>query len=120
MEKEAKKSLLERIAHLLAALTIFLKGVTILGVPGKIPAAFLFMFIGLLFLALAVFHGPIKGKLMHLKSAIFALEALVIGLIGYLYWKEGKIYLPYVYFAACLAYVMLAVFYAVKKPGKAV
>jgi hypothetical protein len=117
MEKEKgyKKNLMERTAHFLAALTIFLKGISILGTPGKAGISFLFMFIGLLFLALSFFHHRIKPKFVYMKPAIYALEAAVIGIIGYLYFKVGKIFLPYVYLAASAAYLVLAVFFAFKK-----
>ena len=120
MEKEAKKLLLERFAHLLAALVIFLKGVAILGTPGKTTVALLFILISLLFLALVVFHRRIQEKIGPLKPAVFFLEALAIGLIGYLYLKAGKVYLPYAYLAAFLAYAALAVFTFFKKPPRTV
>ncbi len=120
MEKEAKKVFLERFAHFMAALTVFLKGLSMLDTPDKGAAAFLLMFLSLLFLALALFHGKIEQKIGPLKPVVFALEALVIGIIAFLYWEEGKTYLPYVYWAVFCAYAALAVFSFVKKPTRAV
>src|SRR5262245_47972740 len=116
MEKEAKKILLERLAHFIAALTVFSKGISLLAMPGNSSAAFLLMFVSFLFLALIFLHGKIEQKIGTLKPVVFVLEALVIGIVGFLYWKEGKTYLPYVYLAVFCAYLLLAVFFFVKKP----
>lgn len=109
--KQRRLAILESFTHYVTAFVILLKGVAKLEDPQKMGVAIVFFIIGLLIILGTVFHHKAGKLLKHFKAYIFALEAIVIAIVGYLYMSEGKQFIQYVCFAASLMFVIALVVY---------
>lgn len=111
-------AVLETIGHYLTAFVVLLKGFDKLGVPGKTAYAIILVAIGLIILTGTIFHHRFEKSPKHFKGVIFLLEALTMGIVGYLYAKDGKEFLPYVCYLASAIFVLAAVIYFSKAKRK--
>jgi hypothetical protein len=105
---------LETMVHYMTAFIVILKGIDKVTIPGKAVYGIIFLAIGVLILLGTIFHHRAGKYLKHLKPMVFILEAIVIGLVGYLFLKEGKNYLQYLCFFAALMFVVATIVYLVK------
>ena len=110
---------LESIAHYMTALVIFMKGLDKIDMPGKAVYAIIFMVIGVLIVLGTVFHHRFDRHLRHFKGFIFVFEAIVMGIVGYLYLKEGKQYIQYVCFLTSIGFLIATIAYFTKAKSAA-
>jgi hypothetical protein len=90
---------------------VLLKGFDKVTVPGKTPYAIVLIVIGMMILLGTIFHHRFEKILKHLKGIIPLLEAITMGIVGYLYLKDGKQGLQYVCFAASVMFIIAAIVY---------
>jgi predicted MFS family arabinose efflux permease len=109
--KARRVRLLENVVHYLTAFTIILKGLDKIGAPGKAGYGIVLVLIGALIVLGTIFHHKLERWLKHFKAITYALEAVVMSIVGYLYLKEGKQLIQYVcFFAAVMFIVALCVY----------
>ncbi|RRB11572.1 hypothetical protein [Larkinella knui] len=99
------------IAHVLAGVVIILKGVTKWEDHHAVLGSF-FLLLGLLLVAASVWHHQLSRWIKNFDVLVFAIEALVLGLIAYLYYQEGKQGLPWVYGLTSVGYLILMVIFS--------
>jgi FtsH-binding integral membrane protein len=101
---------LERMAHYLAGVIIIIKGVDKADHFNAHPFVCLFLFFMGAFIIFANFrHHYFEAKFAEFKSVLFFCEGLVLGVISYYYFAEGKKALPYAYALTAIAYLIFAV-----------
>jgi hypothetical protein len=61
-----------------------------------------FLFLGLIFLALAIFHHKIAHRIPYIDIVFYAIESMLSLIIAYEYYNGGKKGLPIMYLIACL------------------
>jgi hypothetical protein len=109
--------LLENMTHYLTAMVVILKGLDKLGMPGKTWVSVIFLLMGTMIIAGTIFHHKAEKLLKHFKAYVFVFEAIVMGIVGYLYMKDGKQFIQYVCFAASIMFVVALVVYIKKSKG---
>lgn len=102
-------AILGTIAHYLTAFVVLLKGFDKLAVPGKVGFAIVLIVIGLIILFGTIFHHRFEKALKHFAGVIALLEAITMGIVGYLYMKDGKELIQYVCFFAAGMFLIAAV-----------
>lgn len=102
-------AILGTIAHYLTAFVVLLKGFDKLAVPGKVGFAIVLIVIGLIILFGTIFHHRFEKALKHYAGVIALLEAITMGIVGYLYMKDGKELIQYVCFFAAGMFLIAAV-----------
>lgn len=107
------------MAHYLTAFVVLMKGVDKID-QGKPAFGFVFVLIGLIILFGTIFHHRFEKQLRHFKAWVFALEAVSISIVGYLYMKDGKQFIQYVCFASAIIFVVAIVVYFKKAKGTSV
>jgi hypothetical protein len=109
----------ERLAHYLAGVIIILKGVEKAEHFSQHPVVCMFLFFMGAFIIFANFrHHYFETKFREFKSVLFFCEGLVLGVISYYYFAEGKKALPYAYAVTAIAYLIysIVVYKKKKKP----
>jgi hypothetical protein len=101
--------MLENVSHYLTAFVVVMKGVAKIETPGKLAFALFFIVVGIIIAAGTLFHHKFEHLVKNFKAYVFLLESIVIGLVGYSYLKEGKQGLPYICFAASIAFLIAMV-----------
>jgi hypothetical protein len=109
LTKAKRIELLEKATHYLTALVILLKGLDKLETPGKLWFGIIFLLIALFITVGTFFHHRMEKWLRHFKAWVYTLEAVVMGIVGYLYMKEGKHMIQYVCFAAAVMFLVALV-----------
>src|SRR5688572_14459653 len=109
--KSKRLMFLENITHYLTALVVIMKGLDKIDVPGKTGVAVVFLLIGLFIVLGTIFHHKAQKLLKHFKAYVFALEAIIMTIVGYLYLKDDKQMIQYVCFAAAIMFVVALVVY---------
>ena len=99
------------MTHYLTALVVIMKGLDKIGTPGKTGVAVIFLLIGLFIVLGTLFHHKAQKLLKHFKAYVFAFEAIIMTIVGYLYVKDGKQMIQYVCFAAAIMFVVALVVY---------
>jgi hypothetical protein len=107
-------AVLETVAHYLTAFVVLMKGFDKVTVPGKTPYAVILIVIGMIILFGTAFHHRFEKMLRHFKGIVFFLEAITLGIVGYLYVKEGKDFIQYICFAAAIMFVIASGVYFTK------
>ena len=110
-EKKPRRVILENMTHYLTALVIIIKGLDKIETPGKLWVSIVFLTIGVLIVLGTIFHHKAEKLLKHFKAYVFAFEAVVMAIVGYLYMKDGKQMIQYVCFAASLMFLVALVVY---------
>lgn len=111
--KNNRRQILENVTHYITAFVVFLKGMDKIGIPGKTAFGVIFVVIALFIFLGTLFHHKAEKILGHFKAYIFVCEAFVVGMVGYLYVKEGKHLISYAYFFASFMFVIAFLVYAV-------
>ena len=111
MAHNRKVTILENITHYLTAFIIILKGFDKIENPEKVAYAIVFLVIGTCIILGTIFHHKAKRLFKHFKAYVFALEAVVMSLVGYLFMSEGKQFIQYVCFASVVGFVIALVVY---------
>lgn len=101
---------LGNVAHYLTSLVVLLKGFDKIE-QGKVMFGLVFSLIGLIILFGTIFHHRFEKRLRHFKAWVFALEAISISIVGYLYMKDGKQFIQYVCFASSIIFVVAIIIY---------
>ena len=112
--KARRRELLESITHYITAFVVLMKGIDKVGTPGKGWLGALFIFFAIVIAAGTIFHHRFDKLLHHFKAYTFAIEAIVLAAVGYLYAKEGKHFVQYVFFAASALFVVALIAYIVR------
>ena len=102
-------AILGTIAHYLTAFVVLLKGFDKVAVPGKVGFAVVLIVIGLIILFGTIFHHRFEKALKHFAGVIALLEAITMGIVGYLYMKDGKELIQYVCFFAAGMFLIASV-----------
>jgi FtsH-binding integral membrane protein len=113
-DSSKRVAILETVGHYLTAFVVLLKGVDKLTVVGKVPYAVALIVIGLIILFGTIFHHRFEKVLRHFKGIIFALEAITLAIVGYLYVKDGKELIQYVCFFAAALFLIASIVYFTK------
>jgi hypothetical protein len=108
---QSKKAIiLENVTHYLTAFIVLLKGADKIDL-GKVGTGSAFILIGIVIALGTLMHHKAAKLLKHFKAYVFALEAIVMATVGYLYAQDGKQFIQYVcYFASAMFVVALAVY----------
>jgi hypothetical protein len=103
--------ILENVTHYFTALVVvLLKGFDKID-HGKAGVGIVFIVIGIIIVSGTLLHHKADKILRHFNAYVFALEAIVMAIIGYMYAQEGKQFIQYVcYFASAMFVVALAVY----------
>jgi predicted tellurium resistance membrane protein TerC len=92
-----------KLWHYLVAFSIILEGVSRVDHAEGLWSFILLCWVAaIVIVAAASLHQRLKAHAPHLEALILVLEAVVSGSIGILALYEGKVALPYAWFAACL------------------
>lgn len=114
-KKHKRLAFLENMTHYLTALVIILKGLDKIETPGKLWVSIVFLTLGVLIVLGTIFHHKAEKLLKHFKAYVFAFEAIVMAIVGYLYMKDGKQMIQYVCFAAALMFLVALIVYINKR-----
>ena len=99
------------MAHVLAGVVIILKGYAKWEDNHALVGGF-FIILGLLLVSAVLWHHRVSRWIKNFDVFMFAIEALVLGLIAYNYYQEGKKGLPWAYGLSSLIYlILIVVFY---------
>src|SRR5690242_17178410 len=110
-EHNKRTTILLNVAHYLTALVILLKGLSKIGIPGKEWIAIVSIFVAVSIVLGTIFHHRFEKTLRHFKAYTYAVEALVLSMVGYLYIKEGKQFLQYACFFASAMFIVALIIY---------
>lgn len=106
---------LETITHYITAFVVLMKGFDKVTIPGKAGIGIFFICIALFIAAGTMFHHKFERLLRHFKAYTYVLESVVVGLVGYLFLKEGKHGLAYTYFFASAMFAVALIVYIAKQ-----
>jgi hypothetical protein len=118
MTKSKRAAVFANVAHYMAAFTILMKGLDKIENPEKTGIAILFLAIGTFIILGTIFHHKAEKLLHHFTLYVYLLECLVLAIVGYLYMKEGKLYLPYICYAASAMFFVAAAIYFFKHKNR--
>ena len=105
-----KVILLETVTHYMTAFVVVLKGIDKIDL-GKAGVGVTFLLIGVVIVLGTLMHHKAAKLLKHFKAYVFALEAIVMAIVGYMYAQDGKQFIQYVcYFASVMFVVALVVY----------
>ena len=108
--RSRKVIILENVTHYFTALVVLLKGFDKID-HGKAGVGIVFIVIGIIIVSGTLLHHKAAKLLRHFKAYVFALEAIVMGIVGYMYAQDGKQFIQYVcYFASAMFVVALVVY----------
>ena len=110
-----KLAILEKITHYLTAFVIILKGADKVSDPEKTGFGIALLLIGSFIVLGTIFHHKAEKALKHFKAYVFALEAVVMSIVGYLYMAEGKQFIQYVCFLASIIFLVALIIYIRKR-----
>lgn len=97
----------KQLAHALAGLIIIVKGVDKIDHHHS-RAGSLLIGIGLVIFLMTLFHHRLAKHIKSFDSVVFLVEAIVLGIIGGLYFQDGKKALPIVYCLGSIGYLIAA------------
>jgi hypothetical protein len=101
---------LERLAHYLAGGIIIIKGIDKADHFDQHPLVCLFLFFMGAFIIFANYkHHYFEGIFKEFKAFLFFSEGLVLAVISYYYFAEGKKALPYAYALTAVAYIIFSI-----------
>ncbi|QCR21143.1 hypothetical protein [Pontibacter sp. SGAir0037] len=99
---------LELFLHLLTALVLLLKGADKIShshfISGSLLLLLAFMILALVFLEKRLHLSHIR-----VKQICFLVESLALSIISIVFFQEGRHYLPYVFGACALTYLIVAI-----------
>lgn len=101
-------AILEAVTHYLTALVVLLKGIDKLD-AGKMFFGMFFVAVGLFIVFGTIFHHRFERALRNFKGYVFLLESIVSIMVGYVYLKDGKNFIQYIFFAAALMFLIAAI-----------
>ena len=100
---------LEKLAHYLAGFVILLKGIDKAEHFREHPFITLFFLAMGLFIGFATYkHHYFEKKFKDFKVLLFLCEAIVLSVVTWYYFNEGKKALPFAYLSATILYYILA------------
>lgn len=110
------KQIREAIAHYLTGAVVILKGYEKSEHFHKHPFITIALFaLGAFIIIATVFHHFFEKHVKEFKTLLHGCESLVLGLVTYYYYSEGKIALPTVYLLAAIGHAVAAVLLYRKK-----
>ena len=96
----------EVIAHICTGITVLLKGIDKVENPDKLIFGAILIFIGSIILSVGVFHNTIEHKIKNIKSIVFLGEAIVMAIVGYIYYHDHKFLIQYACFIASIGFLI--------------
>ena len=99
-----------QIAHALAGVVSFIKGID-KWEQDHAGIGLFFLVIGVLLFVATLLHYRLAHRIKSFDSFVAGVEAVVMGLIAYSYFHDGKKALPFVYTAVSIAYVVLTIWF---------
>ena len=102
-----KKENLRTFGHILAGIVILLHGYK--AFEDHHPTGWIFVTLGTLFLLIAIFHHRLVHRFPKIDGVVFLIEAVAILATAYDHYHEGKVYLPWVFLAAMVPYLVLGI-----------
>lgn len=105
-----RAALLQKFVHLLAAFTILMKALAKLEHPeGSWPLIMLFLAATITIVVITVFHERLHRHERLLDASVYAIESVVMAIVGWLYFHEGARWLPYPFVIASLGFAIACV-----------
>ncbi len=99
----------EVIAHVCTGVTIILKGIDKVENPDKLIFGVVLIFIGCIVLSVGIFHNTIDHKIGSAKSIVFLGEAIVMLIVGYIYYHDHKLLIQYACFVASVGFLVATI-----------
>ncbi|HEY0158094.1 MAG TPA: hypothetical protein VGF28_12485 [Thermoanaerobaculia bacterium] len=113
-----RAAVLQKIVHVLTALTLLLKGVAKLEHPEGYWPVILFFFASAAYIAaIAVLHDRLHHHVRRITASVYALESLATAAMACVYAHEGKKGLPWAAGAASAMFLVALVVHLVKTGG---
>lgn len=106
----------KQLAHALAGGIILLKAFD-KAEHGHMIIGILLGIIGLTIILMSIYHHRLAQHVKSFDALVFLAEAVVLGIVSWLYFHDGKTGLPYAYAIASVAYLIAAIlFFRRSKP----
>lgn len=99
------KELRVRLAHFLAALIIVVKGVDKIDHHHPVGGGIL-IGIGIIIGLMVIWHHRLASYIKSFDAMMYLGEAIVLGIVSWLYFQDGKKALPLAYVVATLGYLV--------------
>lgn len=88
-----RKEKTRQVAHALAGVVISIKGID-KWEQGHVGFGAFFVMLGVLLFLATLFHHRLSHRIKSFDAFVMGVEAVVLGLIAYLYFHDGKKALP--------------------------
>lgn len=98
---------LEAAIHFITAIVLLLKGYDKLSTGSHVSGFIIFSF-GIIILLITFLDRTLKISHLRTKWIVYLIEAIAFLIIASLYFKENKVYLPYVYLVPSLIFFVMA------------
>ncbi len=113
---KGKNERMEKFSHYLAGALIILKGIDKTEHFSKHPFICIFLFLIGGFIIFANFrHHYFEKQFKEFKSVLFFCEGMVLAVISYYYFAEGKKYIHFFYALAAIIYIIISIIFYRKK-----
>lgn len=116
MHPHEKNSLRQTISHYLTGVIVLIKGYEksehFLDHPVVVVVLFM---LGAFIIAATYFHHYLEKKVTEFKSLLLFTEFVVLTIVSYYYWQEGKKALPVAYFIAAIGYLIAGIIFYTRK-----
>jgi len=113
---KGKNERLEKFSHYLAGALIILKGIDKAEHFNKHPVICILLFLIGGFIIFANFrHSYFEKHFKEFKSVLFFCEGVVLAMISYYYFDEGKKYIHFFYALAAVIYIIVSIVFYRKK-----
>lgn len=111
-----KKHIRESIAHYLTGAVVIMKGYEKSAHFHEHPFITIALFVlGVFIIIATIFHHWFENRVKSFKSLLHTCEFLVLSLVTYYYYSEGKLALPTVYLLAAIGHLVAAIIFYRKK-----
>jgi hypothetical protein len=115
-----RSALLQKLVHFLTALTLLLKGIDKLEHPhGYWAIIFFFLASAAYIAAITAFHDRLHHRLRAINASVFAIESVATGAVAWVYFQEGKKFLPWLMAFASLMFLVALIVHLLKTRGNA-
>jgi hypothetical protein len=110
-----RAALLAKLVHFLTAFTILLKALAKLEHPqGYWPVIVLFLLASIYIVVTTLLHARLHRHAARIDASVYAIEAVVMGIVAWLSFREGAQWFPYLYVVAAVGFAVSFVVRLVK------
>ncbi len=116
MDRHKRKHVIEMFSHYLTGGIVLLKGYDKSEHFHEHPVIVVALFLlGAFIIIATAFHRSFEKRVADFKTLLHLAEFIVLCLVSYYYWQEGKKAIPFIYLIAAVANLMVAIFFYRKK-----